>query len=247
MAEYFEIGGTHIPFSTIKDFRVIKVEFVFRPVFCESKKTMMSAFSSRAGKKYEFSHMEPYAAIIGQQGHKSELGEYKPKDFKEALGKDLSSGIIYTIADKLKLKAFKREKFQCVNLAGRAFTAYLDDIPAKMIWSDGRIAEVYKEDQLYTVLNEITMPGVEYITALIIKAQETFCFYGNGVQITDANFEFARLTHEKEEYALSKSRKRIEGNEKKVFPSLPTFRLPVKVNSKKEIDAPEEDVVLEDT
>ena len=246
MAEYFEIGGTHIPFNTIKDFRVIKVEFVFRPVFCESKKTMMSAFSARAGKKYEFSHMEPYAAIIGQQGHKSELGEYKPKDFKEALGKDLSSGIIYTIADKLKWKAFKREKFQCVNLAGRAFTAYLDDIPAKMIWSDGRIAEVYKEDQLYAVLNEITMPGVEYITALIVKAQETFCFYGNGVQIADANFEYARLTHEKEEYTLSKSRKRIDGNEKKVFPSLPTFRLPVKVNSKKEIDAPEENIVSED-
>ena len=91
------------------------------------------------------------------------------------------------------------------------------------------------------------MPGVEYITALIIKAQETFCFYGDGVQIADANFEFARLTHEKEEYALSKSRKRIDGNEKKVFPSLPTFHLPVKVNSQKEIDAPEEDIVMEDS
>ena len=245
MAEYFEIGGTHIPFSAIKDFRVIKVEFVFRPVFSESKKAVMSVFSTKAGKKYEFSHMEPYAAIIGQQGHKSELGEYKPKDFKEALGKDLSSGILYTLADKLKLKAFKREKFQCVNLAGRAFTAYLDDIPAKMIWSDGRIAEVYKEDQLYAVLNEITMPGVEYINALVIKAQETFCFYGNGIQISDANFEYARLTHEREEYALGKSKKRIAGNENKVIPTLAAFRLPVKVNLKKEIEEPEKDIVLE--
>ena len=163
MAEYFDICGTHIPISTIKDYRTIKVEFVFRPVFRESRKTMMTAFS---GKKYEFAHMEPYAAIIGQQGHKSELGEYKPKDFKEALGKDLSGAIIYTIADALKLKAFKRQKYQCVNLAGRAFTTYLDDVPAKMMWADGRIAEVYKEDKLYTELNEITTPGVEYISAL---------------------------------------------------------------------------------
>lgn len=155
MADYFDICGTHIPISSIKDFRTIKVEFVFRPVFRESRKMMMVAIS---GKKYEFSHMEPFAAIIGQEGHKSELGEYKAKDFKEALGKDISGAVIYSIADKLKLKAFKRQKYQCVNLAGRAFTTYLEDVPAKMMWADGRVAEVYKEDKLYTILNEITTP-----------------------------------------------------------------------------------------
>lgn len=43
MAEYFDICGTHIPMASIKDFRTIKVEFVFRPVFRESKKSMMTA------------------------------------------------------------------------------------------------------------------------------------------------------------------------------------------------------------
>ena len=76
MTEYFDICGTRIAISAIKDFRTIKVEFIFRPVFRESKKLLMSAI---AGKKYEFAYMEPYAAIIGQQGHKSELGEYKAK------------------------------------------------------------------------------------------------------------------------------------------------------------------------
>ena len=103
MTEYFDICGTRIAISAIKDFRTIKVEFIFRPVFRESKKLLMSAI---AGKKYEFAYMEPYAAIIGQQGHKSELGEYKAKTFKEALGKDISGAVIYTIADKLKLKSF---------------------------------------------------------------------------------------------------------------------------------------------
>ena len=91
MAEYFDICGTHIPMASIKDYRTIKVEFVFRPVFRETKKSMMTALS---GKKYEFAFMEPYAAIIGQQGHKSELGEYKAKDFKEALGKDIRGRIL---------------------------------------------------------------------------------------------------------------------------------------------------------
>lgn len=148
--------------------------------------------------------MEPYAAIIGQQGHKSELGEYKAKTFKEALGKDISGATIYTIADKLKLKAFKMPKYQCLNLAGRAFTAYLDDIPAKMIWSDERIAEVYKEDKLSKELNEITTPGIEYITALVVKAKDVFCFYGNGIHIADATNEYERLRYEQEIFVNNK-------------------------------------------
>lgn len=230
MAEFFDICGTHIPISSIKDFRTIKVEFVFRPVFRETRKTMMTAIS---GKRYVFSHMEPYAAIIGQQGHKSELGEYKAKDFKEALGKDISGAVIYTIADKLKLKAFKRQKYQCVNLAGRAFTTFLDDVPAKMMWADGRIAEVYKEDKLYTMLNEITMPGVEYITALIIKANEVFCFYGDGVQLVDAGSEYERLKQEQEIHLNEKSRKKVGAKEKIALPTIPKFHLPGKFTAQK--------------
>lgn len=222
MAEYFDICGTHIPISAIKDFRIIKVEFVFRPVFREAKRNMITAFS---GKKYEFAHMEPYAAIIGQQGQKSELGEYKAKDFKEALGKDISGAVIYSIADALKLKAFKRQKYQCVNLAGRAFTTYLDDVPAKMMWADGRVAEVYKEDKLYTVLNEITTPGIEFVSALIIKANEVFCFYGDGVQLTNAGNEYDRLKQEHEVYIHEKSRKKVGMKEKIAFPKIPKLHL----------------------
>lgn len=238
MAEYFDICGTHIPISSIKDFRTIKVEFVFRPVFRESRKMMMVAIS---GKKYEFSHMEPFAAIIGQEGHKSELGEYKAKDFKEALGKDISGAVIYSIADKLKLKAFKRQKYQCVNLAGRAFTTYLEDVPAKMMWADGRVAEVYKEDKLYTILNEITTPGVEYITALIVKANEVFCFYGDGIQIADASCEYERLRQEQAVFMQEKNHKKVSGKEKISLPTIPRFHLPGKVASQKAIESVEQD------
>ena len=238
MAEYFDICGTHIPISAIKDFRAIKVEFIFRPVFRESKKTMMTALS---GKKYEFAYMEPYAAIVGQQGQKSELGEYKAKDFKEALGKDISGAVIYTIADALKLKAFKRQKYQCVNLAGRAFTTYLDDVPAKMMWADGRVAEVYKEDKLYTVLNEITTPGIEYISALVIKASEVFCFYGDGVQLADAGREYERLKQEQEVYLQEKSSKKIGSKEKILLPTIPKFHLPGKAAAKKTIELTDQD------
>lgn len=228
MAEYFDICGTHIPLSSIKDFRVINVEFIFRPVFREAEKTVLTAFSK---KKYEFSTLEPFAAIVGQQGQKSELGEYKPRDFKEALGKDLAGAAIYTVADKLKLKAFKRKKYQCVNLSGRAFTIYLDDVPAKMIWADGRKAEVYKEDKLYTILNEITTPDVEYISALVIKTNEVFCFYGNGVQLEDANFEYERLKQEQETYIIEKNQKKLDKKVKILMPTISKLHFPGKATS----------------
>lgn len=234
MTTYYDICGTHIPISSIKDFRVIDVEFIFRPVFRECKKSVLNAFSF-SGKKFEFVSMQPYAAIIGQQGHKSALGEYKPKDFKEALGKDISGAVIYTIADKLKLKAFKQQKYQCLNLAGRAFTTYLDDIPTMLIWNDGRIAEVYKEDPLYTTLGEITTPGIQYIPTLIIKANENYCFYGNGIQIADARLEYNQLKEELDIFIQCKNnRKKIGNTDKVALPQIQKLHLPSKNTSNDE-------------
>lgn len=231
MSGFFDICGTHIPISSIKDFRTIDVEFIFRPVYREIKKSMFSS------KRFEFVSMQPYAAIIGQQGHKSALGEYKARDFKEALGKDITGAVIYTIADKLKLKAFKHQKYQCLNLAGLAFTTYLDDIPVMITWDDGRIAEVYKEDSLYPALGECATPGIQYVSALLIRANETFCFYGNGIQVSDALFEYERLKQRLDEYNLErKPSKKLREQQRTIFPKFPKFRASANKNTIDESD-----------
>lgn len=232
--DFFDIYGTQIPLSSIKSFRIIDVEFIFRPVYSESKRLMLGALT---GKRFEFLSMQPYAAIIGQQGQKSALGEYKAKDFKEALGKDLSGAVIYTIADKLKLKAFKHQKYHCLNLAGRAFTTYLDDIPVMLTWTDGRIAEVFKEDPLYATLDGSTTPGIQYVSTLVIKANETYCFYGDNVQIADAQVEYERLKQELIAYQTQqKSLKLGLDKEKLALPQLPKLSLPSKDTMQKGVD-----------
>ena len=231
MSVFFDIYGTHIPLAKIKDFRIIDVEFIFRPVYGEVKYSMLGAIT---GKKFEFICMQPYAAIVGQQGQKSALGEYRAKDFKEALGKDISGAMIYTIADKFKLKAFKHQKYHCVNMAGRAFTTYLDDVPAALQWNDGRIAEVYKEDPLHATLGENTMPGIQYIPALIIKADENFCFFGNGVQISDVHFEYERLKEALSAFHHHQERNLVGRPEKLVLPQIPKISLPLKWTSRNE-------------
>lgn len=232
--DYFDIYGTQIPLSSIKSFRIIDVEFIFRPVYGEVRRSMLGALT---GKKFEFVSMQPYAAIIGQQGQKSALGEYKAKDFKEALGKDLSGAVIYTIADKLKLKAFKYQKYQCLNLAGRAFTTYLDDIPVMLTWTDGRIAEVYKEDPLYATLDGSTTPGIQYVSTLVINANETYCFYGDHVQLASAQVEYDRLKTELSIYQTQQeSLKPGRDKEKLTLPQLPKLGLPAKDTVQKGVD-----------
>ena len=257
MTTYFDIYRTRIPIDSIKDFRIIEVEFIFRPVFQEVQRGSSAAFlgfnifaptSSTDNCKFEFVSMQPYAAIIGQQGHKSALGEYKAKDFKEALGKDLSGAVIYTIADKFKLKAFKHQKYQCLNLAGRAFTTYLDDIPVKLTWNNGKIAEIFKEDPLYTTLAESTTPGIQYVPALVIKANETFCFYGSGIQIEDVDFEYNRLKEEIDAFRSNKQNRSLFGaKEKLTLPQVPKLRLPTKSESSKESASANELTELENS
>ena len=89
-------------------------------------------------------------------------------------------------------------------------------------------------------MNEITTPGVEYITALVIKANDAFCFYGNGIQVADAIYEFERLRREQEAFLNDKKQKKIGSSEKKALPLFSTFHIPGKNIEKKENDYSEQ-------
>lgn len=87
----------------------------------------------------------------------------------------------------------------------------------------------------------IPTPGVEYISALIIKANEVFSFYGDGIQIADANGEYEHLKQEQAEYTLEKGRKKLGAKDKITLPTIPKFHLPGKVTTKVETNTVEQD------
>ena len=100
-----------------------------------------------------------------------------------------------------------------------------------MMWADGRVAEVYKEDKQYTVLKEITFPGIEHISVLVIKASEVFYFYRDGLQLADAGSEYEWLKQEQEAYPNEKSRKKVSAKGKSVLPTISKRHLPGKVTA----------------
>lgn len=214
MTEYFEIAGTRIRFAEIRDFRLVKREYIYRPMYRETDKFSLQ---NMTGKRYVFAGMQPYAAIYGENGRTSAVSEYHAKDFAESVGKDLFEGVLTTIGDAFNLKAFRAKKYACINQAGRRFTTYLDDIPTVVARRDGKISDVQKNDELYPLLGEPIAPTIQLVEALQIKAKEPFLFFGSGIDVENTGEEFQRLSRELDAYR--------EAEKKTVFPKF-LFRLP---------------------
>lgn len=199
MERYFEIYGNPIKLSEIKEFRIIQREYIYRPTYVAGK-NILKALS---GKKYVFQGMQPYAAIIDEKGHSSAIAEYKAKDFKESVGKEFFEGAVTAVADKLNIKALKYKKYICTNTAGRTFSTYLEDVPALIMTAEGKVSDVYKNDELYPLLGEPIAPAINIVHALWIKTKEKeYIFYGNGIQIDDIAAEYERLKYMLSEFSV---------------------------------------------
>ena len=84
MEGYVEICGTPIEVKSIKEFRIVKREYIFRPVYEEIQKKSILGTSS----KYLFQSMEPYAAILGQSNG-GFLWQKKKYECVNAAGREL--------------------------------------------------------------------------------------------------------------------------------------------------------------
>lgn len=218
MLEYFDIFGTPIPFSEIKDFRVLQREYIFRPKYEEVIQTEKSLFRTSVTKRcFRYVGMEPYAAIIDESDRR---WIFSGKSYKEHIGAELLNDVRETVGEKFKLKAIKGKRYHCMNQTGRKFQIYLDEVPVLIRMSDGRPVEVNKDTALFAELGEAVLPAINIVPVLLIQAKENYLFWGNGIQIADIESEYRRLIYEITEYKQNigietKARKAIE---KKNFP-----------------------------
>lgn len=235
MKEYFDIFGTEIKLSEIKEFRVVQKEYIYRPTYMEEEKTLKNVLT---GKRIKFFEMQPYAAIDGGGKNQLATAEYKAKDFKESIGKDLAEGVITFIGDKFNIKTMKSVKYQCINQAGRRFTTYLEDIPALLMRADGKASDIRKEDELYFKLGEPIAPAINIVPALVIRTKEQdFIFYGNGIQLQDIQKDYVRLKSAMDEFRETK-----QSEKKGIASFVPKIALPKK---KEQLTLPQKDGDLE--
>lgn len=250
MEKFIDICGNPIELKNIKTFRIVQREYIFRPVYREMIVKGKGLFS-REQKQIEFACMQPYAAIKGEKEHSSALDKINPVKLVDAALKDVTEEITTTLGDKLNIKVLKYKKYECINAAGRTFSTYLLDIPAQLVRADGKISEIYKNDELYQILGEPIAPAIEMIPALEVAADQYFLFYGNGVHLHDVLAEYNRLKEAVIEFQNEKELSVNEGKNKNLevkkrpglLESIPRLTLPafVKKTSQEQVEDTKEE------
>lgn len=236
MKDYFDIFGTPIKYSSIKEFRIVQKEYIYRPAYVETVVTEQKFMKKSTYTKYVFEKMMPYAAILDENDRRGVFGSIKTNSFGESIGKEILGDIRETVGDKFNIKAIKGKKYKCTNQTGRVFSVYLDEIPALVMSAEGKFTDVTTDDPMYLMIGESIMPAINIIPALVIKADQVYTFYGNGIQFDDIQKEYQRLQFELSQYnedkkeqkkIFSKGKKEsIEATVNKEINMLPKLSLP---------------------
>ena len=198
-----DICGTHFPLASIKDYQIVQREYIYRPAYRERMKRGFSLRKFVQGE-FEFAEMIPYAAVLvsSDKDYKLATKSAEVKSLGEAAAKDIAVGIL----SKLNAKVNKK-RYHCRNIAGRCFTVYLEDIPAVLIRGDGKMSDVYKNDELYPLLGEPIAPIVMTVPALSIKTKkEDYLFFGNRIQLEDVSMMYQYLRQRLETMKLEQGK-----------------------------------------
>ena len=86
-----------------------------------------------------------------------------------------------------------RPKYYCLNLAGRAFETYFDEIPIVIVKDDGSVSDVFKTDEKFSKITNVAKPTIQHVDVLLIEADRKYLFFGNGIQSEDAHLDYNRL------------------------------------------------------
>lgn len=187
MEQILDICGTRIPYSEIREFRLVYREYIYRPSYREQAGVM----KKHANTKYVFYQMLPFAAVLiaDDKHYKLASRQAYAKTVKESIIKDVAVMTLSRIKSRVE-----RRQYHCQNIAGRFFTVFLDDVPALLIRNDGKMSDVYKNDSLYPLLGEPIAPAVMNVPTLKITTKnEEYLFYGNGIQLQDVQAAYAEI------------------------------------------------------
>ncbi len=189
--DLFEIYGTRIQISGIKDFRLGQIEFIQRPLYFERGKSKWGGLKRNStAHNIEFGRMEYYAAIIGEVKYKTAIEDASANNVYETVVKSVA----IDISNAFSRGKGKRIRYRIMNQAWRVSQRTIEEIPALLCREDGKISEVYPKDELYPLLGEPIAPGIVMIPALYITSTDgNYVFFGNGIQVQDVAAEYERL------------------------------------------------------
>lgn len=151
MDKYVEICGTPIEIKSIKDYRIVKKEYIFRPVFREiPPKNFLSS------TKYLFETMEPYASIVDEKMTGILRSKVKKFECENAAGRRMWIAIdevpvLVYHADGHAAEVFKNNPNYA--LMGKDKSASIEMIEALVIQAKEKYIFYGRNIHLYSVLD----------------------------------------------------------------------------------------------
>lgn len=203
MSTLIDLCGTPIQLDKIKDFKLIKREYLFCPAYQETEEQKFSIFARRGAenkKKFKFTRMVPYGVLLSDK-EKPQNGGYEIKSFGEAVTFNIIdkatkglSDIAGIAADYLRIDTSGNKEYRILTQGRRLVTIKLRDIPAKVQFLSGKVSDVYKNDQYYEFLGESIAPAVLPVPALVINIDKaTHVFFGGGIDMEDIESTYHML------------------------------------------------------
>lgn len=222
MGTLIDLCGTPIQLDHVRQFRLVKRDYLFYPAYQEVQEQKFSLFARKGAsdkKKFEFVNMVPFGAILNDKEKPCE-GVYEIKSFGEAVtfniladvGKKLEN-VANLAADLLRVDTSGNIEYRVLTQGRRIANIRLRDIPAKVRFLSGKVSDVHKNDQIYEFLGEPIAPTIVTVSTLVVTVDKTtYAFFGNGIDLPDAEAAYQQLW---EEYNLYQ-----ENNKKEKTPVL---------------------------
>lgn len=201
----FDICGMRIPFPEIRNYQVVKRDFIFRPAYIE--RPLLSIGRLVAPNPYKFEKMVPYAQLISESEYNSIngssnntpnigqtlaanipsgiIGLLSHASIVSDLASGVASGVVDSVANRVS-SAKNKNILYCMSMSGRVFTTKLKDVPALLTYANGSTSDIYKRDSVYFQLGKNVKASIVTVDALLITTTDSsYLFYGNGIQLDD--------------------------------------------------------------
>lgn len=210
MSTLIDLCGTPIQLEHIRQFRLVKRDYLFYPAYQEVKEQTFSLFARKGAsdkKKFEFVNMVPFGAVLNDK-EKPCTGTYEVKSFGEAVTFNILSDVSKKLgnvanlaADLLRVDTSGNTEYHVLTQGRRLTNVRLRDIPAKVRFLSGKVSDVYKNDPIYEFLGEPIAPTIVTVPTLVVTVDKaTYVFFGNGIDLTDAEATYHTLLTEYNQY-----------------------------------------------
>lgn len=230
MIGIIDMCGIPLDLSTVTDFQICHVEYIYQPAYREMSSSY--SFFSKKQKRLEFVRMEPYGVVLGNY-ESVNLEHYYSHNMGDAIAQQLTlttlgviDGIGNVVTDMLHIETIENKSYRIRRHSGVVEVKRLRDIPVKVYYTDGHIADVAKNSRFLADQTDPVTSTVMEVEALLIKAAQPLVIFGNGIDMEDVRVPYHYLLNIKEQELIeAQKEKQLPDNGKKNF-SFPRINIP---------------------